>query len=401
MGLERAGLLESFHTTLAFQRTDLILRAVPSRLRDRMLRRLFDVPKFKIHTYPMRELVRLAAGAFGLDFLTTHEYGWASVDAVYGSLDRYVAGYLVDKVNAAKLIDQPAISGVYSYEDGAWHTFRVARRLGIRCYYDLPIAYWTKVRELLNEEAVRLPEWEPTLGSTRDSESKLTRKSEELEMADVVICPSQFVLHSLPEEIRRDKRVIVAEFGSPEEGDISEIRPRAGNTALLRILFAGSMTQRKGLADVFAAVRMLQRKDVELVVMGSPVLPLSFYKRQLPNFTYEPPRPHYQVLELMRACDVFVLPSIAEGRALVQQEAMMCGLPVITTANAGGEDLIEEGKTGFLVPIRSPEKIAEKISWFLENRGQIHQMSELARNKAMQVTWDNYTARILEAVRSY
>ena len=62
--------------------------------------------------------------------------------------------------------------------------------------------------------------------------------------------------------------------------------------------------------------------------------------------------------------DVLILPSIIEGRALVQQEALACGLPIIVTPNAGGEDLIETGVTGHLIPIRSPEKIREKIEWF-------------------------------------
>ena len=62
----------------------------------------------------------------------------------------------------------------------------------------------------------------------------------------------------------------------------------------------------------------------------------------------------------MQDHDALILPSIIEGRALVQQEALSCGLPIITTPNAGGADLIEEGMTGHLVPIRSPEIIAEK-----------------------------------------
>ena len=100
----------------------------------------------------------------------------------------------------------------------------------------------------------------------------------------------------------------------------------------------------------------------------------------------------------MQTCDVFVLPSIVEGRALVQQEALSCGLPLIVTANAGGEDLIDEGKTGFLVPSRSPQKIAEKIAWFADNRHKLDEMSTLARQKAAQITWNNYCKKILNNI---
>jgi glycosyltransferase involved in cell wall biosynthesis len=79
---------------------------------------------------------------------------------------------------------------------------------------------------------------------------------------------------------------------------------------------------------------------------------------------------------------------------------MSCGLPLIVTANAGGEDLIDEGKTGFLVPIRSPHKIAEKIAWFADNRHRLDEMSALARQKAAQITWNNYCQKILNVVKS-
>jgi glycosyltransferase involved in cell wall biosynthesis len=100
----------------------------------------------------------------------------------------------------------------------------------------------------------------------------------------------------------------------------------------------------------------------------------------------------------MLSCDVLILPSIVEGRALVQQEAMACGLPLIVTRNAGGEDLIVEGETGFLVPAGSPAAIAEKIEWFLENRGKLPGMRTAVRAKAAELTWPAYGDKILHAI---
>jgi glycosyltransferase involved in cell wall biosynthesis len=216
-------------------------------------------------------------------------------------------------------------------------------------------------------------------------------------LADVVITPSQFVYDSLPIVAQRTKVCHVVEFGSPSSKERS-IEQDGNKARPLRVLFAGSMTQRKGLADLFAAMKLLQRRDVELIVMGSLLQPLDFYKRQYADFVYEPPRPHEQVLSLMQSCDVFVLPSIVEGRALVQQEAMACGLPLIVTPNAGGQDLLEEGKTGFLVPIRAPETIAEKIDWFATHRDQVPRMRESAIRKAAEYTWQRYGERIVDAV---
>ena len=99
-------------------------------------------------------------------------------------------------------------------------------------------------------------------------------------------------------------------------------------------------------------------------------------------------------------CDVLVLPSIVEGRALVQQEAMACGLPLIVTKNAGGDDLISTGETGFLVPIREPKAIAEKIDWFASNRERIAGMAIAAQRRASERTWSAYGEEVLHAIQS-
>jgi len=401
--LEEQQILQTFCTTLAVQPEDGPLKMLPARLRRQLTRRGYTLPRGTVVRFPVREVVRHIANALHLSALTTHETGWASVDAVCRGLD-YDAAHLLRTQSW-----RTALSGVYCYEDCARQTFQAAKEHGLTCFYDLPIAYWETAQRLLEEEAARWPEWEPTLGGTRDSKAKLARKTEELALADVVLTPSRFVLDSLPAQIRTQKPCYVTEFGSPSvpvadsDADVSAptSKGRVEQQRCLRVLFVGSMTQRKGLADLFAAMKLLNRADVELVVMGSPLAPLEFYHRQYPAFQYEAPRPHAEVLALMRSCDVFALPSIVEGRALVQQEALACGLPLIVTPNAGGEDLIEDGQTGFLVPIRSPEAIAEKIAWFAENRDALPQMRRNAVAKAAEYTWDRYGNRIADIVKTH
>ncbi len=354
------------------------------------LRRNYDLPADKIDLHPFRETIRLLAGRFGLSRLTKHETGWASIDQVWQNLDRDTAHRLRrGKFRGAR--------GVYAYEDCAEEIFLAARDLGLKCIYDLPIAYWETAQRLLREEAARYPDWEPTLGGTRDSSAKLSRKTRELELADLVVCPSRFVFESLPASI--PKPSVIAPFGTP----VIEI-PQSESVGMtvnrpLRVLFAGALTQRKGLADLFAAMKLLNSQEIELVVMGSLIKPLNWYKQRLPHFFYEPPRPHDQVLRLMRTCDVFVLPSLVEGRALVQQEAMACGLPVIATRNAGADDLIQDGESGFLVPIRDPEALAAKLDWCARNRPAVAGMGIAAQSRASEFTWLAYGEQIIAAIR--
>ncbi|HSI14718.1 MAG TPA: glycosyltransferase family 4 protein [Chthoniobacter sp.] len=355
--LEQKDRLAAFHTTIAFGR-----RAV-------------SVPRAKLHLHPWREIARLAAQRLGW----SSARGPLGIDAVYRQLDEAVAGNL-DSARA-----------VYCYEDGALATFRAARERGLPLIYELPIAYWETAQRLLREEAERLPAWAPTLQAPDDSEEKLARKTEELRLADLVVCPSRFVESSLP----LGTRSVIAEFGSPPVPPRPATRSEEGP---LRLLFAGTMTQRKGLADLFAAMRLLSRRDITLSVLGTPLAPLTFYRDAWPHFLHESPRPHAQVLALMDSCDVLVLPSIVEGRALVQQEALSRGLPLLVTANAGGEDLVIAGETGWLVPIRDPAALADRIAWFADHRSELPAMREAARQQAAARTWRHYTDRILAAI---
>lgn len=392
--LDRVERLARFVTTLGWSNSSPLLQLLPENTLVHLRRRGYDLSHYKIKTYPAREAVRLLADKLGQHWLTKPESGWASVDQVWTVLDRCAADYLAQNHERLK------VRAVYAYEDGAEHTFETARRLGLRRIYDLPIAYWETAQRLLRNEAMRCPAWEPTLGGTRDSEEKLARKTRELDLAELVICPSAFVLDSLPEKTRASKPCVVVPFGSPAGIENRSYTTQTTYDRPLRLLFAGALTQRKGLADLFAAMKLVGSREAELVVMGSLVLPMNFYRNEFADFIYEPPRAHAAVLELMRSCDVLVLPSIVEGRALVQQEALACGLPLIVTRNAGGEDLIVEGKTGFLVPTGAPAAIAEKIEWFLENRDQLPALSAAARAKAAELTWPAYGEQILHAIGS-
>ena len=390
VGLLETGILEEFHTSIATYPGNFWDLPEHSRWGREFKRRAFDERLRPITVqHPSRELGRMLASRLKLHRLVRHESGPFCVDAIYRTQDRLAARRLRDRPRQ--------FTGVYTYEDGALETLKAAEEMNLNRVYDLPIAYWQTLRQLLTEEAERLPAWKLTLGGgVGDSEEKLERKTREIELAEMVVCPSHFVARSLPDAVRKDKKVVIAPFGSPPSGQREfDFDPPEKK---LRILFAGAMTQRKGLADLLTAMRQLKRNDVELVVMGSPHAPMEFYRREFGDFVHEPNRPHSEVLGLMRRCDVFCLPSIVEGRALVMQEAMSQGLPLIITPNTGGEDLVEEGVTGFLVPIRRPDAIAEKIAWFADHRRELREMSLAAQARASQLTWTTYGNAIARAI---
>lgn len=384
-GFLEAEMLEKFFTTTAYFPNSFWQKLG---IKDLDKRRFDKRLKPYTITHPLREVARIITGKTSLSYLTLKESSPLSIDAVYKSLDKYVC---------KKLQSLKGIEGVYGYEDGSYYSFQKAKEIQLKTIYELPIAYWQTARKLLNEEAERCPEWHITLGGgITDSEEKLQRKTIELELADIIITPSKFVADSLPDHINKSK-VIIVPFGTPGSSSFT-VNKATNKHKPLRILFAGALTQRKGLADLFKAVKLLHTKHVELIVLGALIDDLVFYKKKLPTFTYEPPRVHQEVLNFMETCDILCLPSIVEGRALVMQEAMSRCLPLIITPNTGGEDLITN-ETGFLVPIRSPETIAEKINWFLDNRSLIKEMGRAASNHALKYTWNKYSTSIIQTLK--
>lgn len=394
-GLYKAEMLAAAHSTIITDPANPIIKILPNFIRSELLRRTYPVPSRFLHSHPGLEIARMLLSKMGLKKFTSRENAWASVDSVYRKFDKTVSRTLASAVKNSNA------NAVYAYEDGAFETFTQAKKLGMRCIYDLPIAYWQTCRQLMIEEAERWPDWAVTFGGGNvDSPEKLERKTQELQLADYVVTPGSFVKDSLPGWSAK-KNVIVSPFGSPE--NVSGLQngiEKKNHSQPLRVLFAGSMSQRKGLADLLEAVKLLKTNNIELVVMGSLMAPLEFYKNKV-AFTYEPGRPNAQVLTLMHSCHVFCLPSIVEGRALVMQEAMSQGLPLIITTHTGGADLIVEGKTGFLVPIRSPQAIAEKLEWFLVNRRQIPDMSRNSIDRAALYTWPNYAAGIINKLTEF
>ena len=391
-GLLTQGILYQFHTSIAVFPTNFWCKIGNIKGLGDLKRRSFD-PDLQYFTkvYPIKELGRMMASKLGLNFLIKSETGFFCVDRIYHNLDKRIS----KKLKSAK---NRGLTAVYAYEDGALETFKAAKKLGLECIYDLPIAYHVLLQELLHEEAIRKPNWAFTLGGgINDSDLKLLRKRKELELADTIVVASDFVRQSLPLWANK-KKIIQSPFGTPFSLSQFEMVEKS-DTKKLRVLFVGSMTQRKGLSDLFDAIQLVDSSKVELVVLGSLAAPLSFYSDQV-QFIYEPTRSHDKVLELMRTCDVFCLPSIVEGRALVIQEAMSQGLPIIITANTGAEDLVITEETGFLVPIKSPEAIAEKLNWFLTNRSKIFQMGKNAKQLADTYSWDNYAATICSELSS-
>jgi glycosyltransferase involved in cell wall biosynthesis len=96
--------------------------------------------------------------------------------------------------------------------------------------------------------------------------------------------------------------------------------------------------------------------------------------------------------------DLFLLPSLFEGTPLTLIQAMMSGLPIVTTATCGMKDVIEDGETGLLIPVRSPAAIDAAIARLVRDRALRERVGKGARAAALaRYTWDRVARPVEEA----
>lgn len=385
-----AELLGEFHTGVSWRRDGLLDRLTPPRLRRQLRRRSVpDGVRPMIRTHPFREAGRLLCQAVHLRGPVAHERGFFSIDAVYQDLDRRVARQLRSRAQ---------LSGIYGYEDGAADTFEAAHACGLRTIYDLPIGHWRAAQRLFQEERVREPEWASTLSGMLDSPAKLQRKDLELARADAVVVASAFTRSTVQAELVPGKPVYVIPYGAPPVTTPERAATRAG--APLRVLFAGGLTQRKGLSYFLKACELAgSAVDATLIGRreGGPCAPL---EAALRRWRHVESVPHHEMLAEMSRQDVLVFPSLFEGFGLVILEAMAQGLPVISTPATGGPDVTTEGVDGFIVPLRDPEAIAARLLELHADRERLRGMAIAARMKAANLSWSNYRTRLVASVRT-
>jgi glycosyltransferase involved in cell wall biosynthesis len=101
--------------------------------------------------------------------------------------------------------------------------------------------------------------------------------------------------------------------------------------------------------------------------------------------------PQPELKQLMSRSHVMVLPSIEEGLALVQAQALACGCPAIGTHHTGAEDLFTDGKEGFVVPIRNPRSISDRLQLLADDPQRRDSMSEAALERVKGMGgWEEY-----------
>jgi len=220
---------------------------------------------------------------------------------------------------------------------------------------------------------------------------------EECETADYILVPSHYSERSFAAEGFPPSKIVRVPLGVDlsEIGSSGEFR-KADD--IFRVLMVGSEPLRKGATYLLQAWRKLNLKRAELVIrcdVPASVKPLL----EFPSVRYIPYCSRKTVINLYREASVFCFPSVDDGFGLVVLEAMAAGLPVVTTEHVGASELMTEGEDGFVVPVRSPDRIAEKLLFLYENPEVVKTMGTQAGRTAEKYTWQTYGKTLVDAYR--
>lgn len=168
----------------------------------------------------------------------------------------------------------------------------------------------------------------------------------------------------------------------------------------LELIYIGSVLRRKGAHYLFDLVSEYSSKEIRLRVIGEYDKESSVYNdyKHVENIEFLGFITRDKLSKIISDADAFVLPSLAEGFALVILESQSCGLPAIVSENCGGNDIVVDGYNGFQFPAMDREALRDRINWCLENREELYKMRKNARYVAEQYTWENYDKKVVKAL---
>ena len=241
--------------------------------------------------------------------------------------------------------------------------------------------------DLVKEEEKLWPGWAKR--SLDVPEAYFQRRESEWSVADLVMVNSEWTRQAMiTQGVNVDKIIVVplayesagveerlvgnqgcentANFNSAPFQPFSEQNP-------LRVLFLGQVILRKGSPYLIEAARLLQDQPIHFDVVGPIGISEEAVKSAPSSMTFHGPISREKAPGFFDNADLFVLPTLSDGFALTQLEAMAYGLPVISTPNCG--EVVTDRVDGMIIPPRDTAFLADSIRSCIQNPERLQAMS--------------------------
>jgi len=313
----------------------------------------------------------------GLRYLVFRSYSYRADSAHDSLFDRWVEMQL-----------QPC-ELFHGWTQYSLHSLERAKKLGAITLLDRGMTHPLDYSEMLDREFVR---WGL---NKRFFEGRLTRALEELDRADYVLIGSEYARSTYVEHGYPAERLFTVPYGVDTERYHPAPEPPHGP---FRVLYMGQVSLGKGIPYLLQAWKSLGWKDAELWLVGNvfpdlrqvvgPLLDLPGVRT--PGYVRDP-------VSTFQSADVFCIPTLAEGSAKVTFEAMACGLPMITTVEAGS--MARHEHEALICPAADARALADALQRLRDDVALRETLGHAARLRIENYTWASYGQRLVEIYR--
>jgi glycosyltransferase involved in cell wall biosynthesis len=288
---------------------------------------------------------------------------------------------------AAKQSAKADSSIVFSYSYTARQAFAEARSRGARCILG-QIDPGPREEEVVFEATKKYRHLAPPTDRAPQKYWDLWR--EEIAMADKIIVNSpwsaQLLMEAGVDAAKLVEIPLVYERAELPVGSLqSSVEPLAtrhlphvtGSRPRLRVLFLGSVILRKGVGQLFDAIKMLRDESLDFTFAGPVGVKIPDDVSRMPNVRFLGPVDKAAAARLYREADVFLFPTLSDGFGLTQLEALGHGLPVIASRNCG--QVVENRLNGLVLGEVTPAAIADSIMELVHDRDLLAKLKSNAR----------------------
>ena len=285
---------------------------------------------------------------------------------------------------------------LFAYDTGALEAMEWGRKRGIKCVLNQMDPNRMEV-ELVREEEKHWPGWSTHI--TEVPEAYFRRREQEWSLADRVVVNSEFCRQALVQQgVPVKKLLVVPLCYEPDQSELkaNELPPDLGAKQKkdpLRVLFLGQVILRKGIQYLLSAARLLERENIHFDVVGSIGISREAVASAPGNLTFHGRVGRDEAATWYRRADVFVLPTLSDGFAITQLEAMAHGLPVISTPCSGA--VVTDGMDGFIIPPRNPEALIESLHRYMSDPDLLLKQRVAALEKSKQFALSRLAENLL------
>jgi glycosyltransferase involved in cell wall biosynthesis len=288
----------------------------------------------------------------------------------------------------------PRTDAFFAFNTGALKTLKLLGGMGVPTVLD-QIDPAKVEEEMVAVEARKWPNWEQSPG--RVPQEYWDHMAEEWAAADIVLVNSKWSLDALVRQgVPAEKVVTVAVAYEPDAGPVPLPRKHDGP---LTILWLGSVILRKGIQYLIEAAKLIDPSRFKFVIAGPIGITPTALATAPTNMSFIGKITRDQTDKIYQQADVFVLPTVSDGFAVTQVEAMSKGLPVITTPNCG--EVVTDGRDGLIVPACDSSALARAMQRLDADRQLLWEMSHNAFLRSTQFLLPTQARQVEAAVQKW